>query len=213
MIDLSEFKPYPVDPRYLVSRDGRIYSTIQNKIIGFRINRKGYEQSYIKHAKGQATLVHRIVAQTYIGSPPIGKYAINHIDGNKKNNNLKNLEYCSNKENSFHAMESGLLTHRKYNKEDIENIFIDYNNGMKTIEIAEKIASTASEVGKILKGKIYSNFVNSPYKKLDNRKHFSEGMKLKIKNLRDGGVTVKEIARILNIHRTSVTNHTIGKQI
>jgi hypothetical protein len=51
--------------------------------------------------------VHTIVACTFIGVRPEG-YCINHIDGNKLNNCVENLEYCTYSENSTHAYKNGL---------------------------------------------------------------------------------------------------------
>lgn len=51
-------------------------------------------------------LVHRIVAKTFIGEPD--NKQVNHIDGNKLNNNINNLEYCSARDNLIHALNLGL---------------------------------------------------------------------------------------------------------
>jgi len=50
----------------------------------------------------------RLVAKYFIGSPPRNKPYINHIDGNKINDCVSNLEYVSAKENTEHAMRIGL---------------------------------------------------------------------------------------------------------
>jgi hypothetical protein len=52
-------------------------------------------------------LLHRLVAKTFIPNPE-NKEQVNHIDGNKKNACANNLEWCSNKENQIHKVNSGL---------------------------------------------------------------------------------------------------------
>lgn len=57
--------------------------------------------------KMEAHRVHRLVAEAFI--PKVcGKDFINHIDGNKQNNTVGNLEWCTSKENSDHAWRTGL---------------------------------------------------------------------------------------------------------
>lgn len=61
-----------------------------------------------KNGKPKDALVHRLVAFAFI--PTIkGKKCINHIDGNPKNNNVENLEWCNHLENNRHAFETGLV--------------------------------------------------------------------------------------------------------
>lgn len=64
--------------------------------------------SLYKNKKPTTVSIHKIVAAAFLGDAPIGKN-INHIDGNKKNNQLVNLEYTTYSENSNHAYLTGLL--------------------------------------------------------------------------------------------------------
>ncbi|PTF77583.1 NUMOD4 domain-containing protein [Staphylococcus chromogenes] len=65
-----------------------------------------------KDGKPKDFLVHRLVAFALI--PMIeGKNCINHIDGNPKNNNVDNLEWCNHSENNRHALENGLIDTQK----------------------------------------------------------------------------------------------------
>lgn len=56
--------------------------------------------------------VHVLVAEAFIGPKPEGMQC-NHIDGNKSNPNLKNLEYVTRQQNSIHARDNGLLNIKK----------------------------------------------------------------------------------------------------
>jgi hypothetical protein len=63
------------------------------------------------HKNGQKQVyVHSLVADAFIGKRPSG-FTINHIDGNKLNNSVNNLEYCTYKENNYHAKKLGLNKH------------------------------------------------------------------------------------------------------
>ncbi|MFD1205816.1 NUMOD4 domain-containing protein [Sporosarcina contaminans] len=65
-----------------------------------------------KNKKGKTWLVHRLIALTFI--PLVeGKDYINHLDGNRLNNEVSNLEWCDHKENNNHAFDNNLMTSNK----------------------------------------------------------------------------------------------------
>ena len=73
----------------------------------------GYLVVYIcGEGRREAINIHRLVAYTFIDNPDIKK-DVNHIDGNKKNNAVDNLEWCTRKENMEHARKTGLYDNRK----------------------------------------------------------------------------------------------------
>ncbi len=97
--------------RYQVSNLGRVKSPIKGgKIMsGHRMHDKGYPIIRLTNTdKVEKTFfVHRLIALTFIPNP--NKYPqINHIDCNKQNNNVINLEWCTNEMNVKHAIESGI---------------------------------------------------------------------------------------------------------
>jgi hypothetical protein len=92
---------------YQVSNLGRIcsYKNNERKIIKGWIQNTGYLTVVLDNKKYS---VHRLVAETFIHKTK-DKDTVNHIDGNKLNNNVNNLEWCTLKENIQHAFESGLM--------------------------------------------------------------------------------------------------------
>lgn len=77
------------------------------------IRKDGYLQvSLHKDGRARTLLVHRLVALTFL--PLVeGKCQVNHKDGNRKNNSLQNLEWCSATENTIHAHDILLKNTRK----------------------------------------------------------------------------------------------------
>lgn len=55
----------------------------------------------VSFRRNETKLVHRVVAIAFLGLPE-SKYEINHKDGNKSNNELTNLEWCTKSENQLH---------------------------------------------------------------------------------------------------------------
>lgn len=81
---------------YMVSSDGRIYSRKRKIIMRQVTARNGYKRISLK--RGQSVAVHRLVAKAFIPNP--NNYPeINHIDENKINNSVDNLEWCTRKYN------------------------------------------------------------------------------------------------------------------
>lgn len=109
---------------------GRIksfYNGIENeKILCLEKTRKGYFRCTLcKDKKTKRYFVHRLVILTFKEESNL---EVNHIDGNKINNKLDNLEYCTRSENQKHAYKIGLaninyctIKIKQYNK---QNIFI-----------------------------------------------------------------------------------------
>lgn len=73
-------------------------------------NGRDVRVSLWKNGKVKDWLVHRLVAYAFIPNADETKNSINHIDGNPKNNNVENLEWCNHKENNDHAFDNGLIT-------------------------------------------------------------------------------------------------------
>lgn len=93
---------------YEVSNTGKVRSIRTGKLRVFDINNCGYERIVFYNGEYKERIfVHRLVAETFIPNPQ-NKPQVNHIDGNKSNNSVENLEWCTQMENEIHAIKNGL---------------------------------------------------------------------------------------------------------
>jgi len=89
---------------YLVTVDGRVFSLHTMRYL--KNFTKAGDYVYVKIGS-KSYRMHRLVAQTYIPNPE-NKAQVNHMDGNKYNNMLCNLEWATPSENMQHACDTGL---------------------------------------------------------------------------------------------------------
>ena len=157
------WKPCEVNPVYYVSNYGRV-KTIDHKI-WCKVNnsyslRKGHlckltnnnSKKYWRvcvqiNNKQKMFAVHRLVATAFISNPN-NLPQINHIDGNKDNNCVENLEWCTNKYNVLHAHETGLNWTEKHRKRSS----LECNFRKLTIEQVSYIRDTFKNIDCSIRG-------------------------------------------------------------
>lgn len=108
--------------------------------------------------------IHRLVALFYIPNPD-NLPCINHIDGNKKNNHVDNLEWCTYSHNGKHATRTGLQPVPKgcehysshLTPSQLQEIIDLFVSGKSSTEIAEKFSSSRSAIDRIVYGTRYKN--------------------------------------------------------
>lgn len=107
---------YPIpmyEELYEINKNGEIRSlhkrNFQN-LMDQRIDRAGYyEVRLSKGGKNKSKYVHRLLGLTFMDNPD-NKCCINHLDGNRLNNELSNLVWATQAENMKHAYDTGLIT-------------------------------------------------------------------------------------------------------
>lgn len=104
------------NPKYIISNKGFVISLVRKfHLLNIRRDKNGYVHYYIRDlsaGKRKDFKAHRLVAEYFIDNPndyPI----VNHIDGNKANNHIENLEWCTYSQNNIHAYKNGLNTSKK----------------------------------------------------------------------------------------------------
>lgn len=170
----SNEKYYPLG----VSEEGEVKNLETGKIRKLHLGTHGY---YSVNTRKYSTLVHRMVAEIYIENPD-GKEQVNHKDGNKLNNRVDNLEWCTRSENMVHAAKNDLLVLNcnygeecnltKYTSEQIISLCEDLQAGMRNVDAARKHEIPASYVKTIRAGKQWKA-ITSQYNMIKPRRSLS----------------------------------------
>lgn len=102
-------------PRYQVSNLGKVRNKETGKVLKTFIQNSGYEVASLaqegKKSSAKRT-VHRLVAQAFLPNP-LDKPMVNHLDGNRLNNQATNLEWATPSENCQHAIQKGLVVYNR----------------------------------------------------------------------------------------------------
>lgn len=146
---------------YQIDKQGNIYRKKTNKLL--KINGYGeyYRIGLCLNGKQKYHSVHRLLAMAFIPNPE-SKPEVNHKDGNKKNNNLSNLEWVTKSENRKHAYDIGIQKsgtigekhwNSKLNKCSVKIIRLVYNfDGITQKEIAKAFNVDRITIQNIIKG-------------------------------------------------------------
>lgn len=145
---------------YEVSQNGDIRIVKSGKLKIPQKMKNRYMQVLLwkgKRAKG--FLVHRIVAEAFLENP-MGCTDVNHIDGNKQNNCVLNLEWCTRSENLKHAYKTHLRTasNQKLSIEDVKYIRENPDN-LTRKEIAKKLNVNYWTVCSVCQNKCFKDVV------------------------------------------------------
>jgi len=145
MKDIPEYEQY-----YAVTKDGQIWSKRKQRYMSLIADRDGYLKVKLsKDGKSKTKYVHRLVLIAYrpiIEYKPVLQYErlqVNHLDFNKSNNKLSNLEWCTEESNRAHAIagnrqlptvpDSVVIKIRQDKVSTAKELSIKYNVKMHTV--------------------------------------------------------------------------------
>ena len=160
--------------KYEINEFGVIRNKFTKKVVEPHLNRFGYVRVNLypignSRVGKKTSFVHRLVALTFIENTNETVFTdVNHIDGNKENNHVSNLEWCDRTHNVRHSFEIGLhdedVKNRRermsgqnhklalFTNEQVKNMFVDYFvHGMTTSQLAEKYNTHVAQVGRIIR--------------------------------------------------------------
>lgn len=165
-MNLEGFRPtYILPDRYLVNEWGDVYSLRSKKFIAQRLDRYGYPRvNLYEGTKIHTVTVHRLVAKAFVPNPH-NYPEVNHIDGNKTNNHVSNLEWVNSSRNQIHAFILGLQKPKfgeenpmaKYKEEDVRIICELLTLGYANAEIRDITGLPISLIERVKYGESWAH--------------------------------------------------------
>lgn len=155
---LEEWKIIEEANGYEISNLGNVRNRITQKILKGRFSKSGYLQVSVKLNETQKfsnKYIHRLVAIHWIENPE-NKKEVNHIDGNKENNTVENLEWVTPSENQKHRhlLGNGKTSQRKVGKFSKEGILLKEYNSI--VEAAAAEGNPRVSIDNVLQGRRYT---------------------------------------------------------
>jgi len=144
-----------VGERYFIHKDGGVWDKKRQQYLKQCTVTGGYKRVVVRYKEGRKhILVHRLVALKYIKGETAKKHEVNHIDGNKENNNIGNLEWVTHRENQIHSRKvlGNKCTNPNPPIKKLRNKIINELYGKyTTTQLAEAFEITPTRVMQILK--------------------------------------------------------------
>lgn len=162
-MDKYEFKPSKQYPPFAANALGEVKNLKTGNVLKGSVTFNGY-RVIGKRVEGVSTSIfaHRIVADAMIPNP-YNLPVVNHKDGDKLNNNVSNLEWCTQSHNLKHAAENGMLNTKNrlrgsdcnlslYTEVKIREVCSDLEMGMRNVDVSAKHGIPCSYIKEIKNG-------------------------------------------------------------
>lgn len=142
-------------PNYEVCAEGIVRHKISKKVKTKRVIRGYYSCDLVHKNKRKNWSLHRLLAIHFLPNPE-NKPEVNHIDGNKFNNDLSNLEWCTRAENLKHARDNYLIDNIKNSSLSFDDILFirTYGYLYTGVQLASMLNTTTATVSRIRNFKV-----------------------------------------------------------
>lgn len=199
---------------YTIDKDGNVYSYKSNKYLKTRVDRGGYVTINIQDDSGRnrTKRIHRLIAEAFIPNPD-NKPEVNHIDTNKQNNSINNLEWVTSKENKTHAYLNDLYPIGENHGNAVlkESIVITIcemlQEGVRNKDISEKLGVHKDVISHIKLGDVWKEISSRYNFNMARKQRKSIKTVEKVCILIIQGFSNTEISDILN----NISNKEVGR--
>jgi hypothetical protein len=148
-------KPIKKYPKHSITDDGTVWKN--GRILKPSIHRSGYIWIRLQYTgERKFFYIHQLVIKAYGPPRPSRSHEVNHIDGDKQNNHISNLEWVTRSENIKHAIKNGLIS-KKLDEEAVFEIRRLHSDGVKQTEIANMYEISHQNVSKIILRKVWNH--------------------------------------------------------
>lgn len=217
---MEQWKIIPFEENYEVSDKGRVRNSKTKHIKSLRKNKGGYLRVTL-YPSGTTYSIHRLVALVWLAESYLEGLEVDHIDGNKENNNVQNLEWVTQQENirrvhaaGRNADTKGVLNPQASISEDIA-LQIKYSFDLSNTAASKKFGCSLSVVEKIRRRERWKHIVDqeleeawrSGTKKYTRSKTSNldkEKAMLLQEDIDSGEYTVKELVEKYGVNKSTI---------
>lgn len=212
--------------KYTISSSGEVYSLLSNKVLKCAPCTSGYPMAKLYVEGGGPSQkrvykyirVHRLVADHFLENTDNLPY-VNHIDGNKSNPDVSNLEFCTAKDNSKHAFSTGLTPRkpRAVSSSQLEECRVAYAAGVSIKDLSSKLGVSRMAIERFLWDGVA---LDTQARKLHlsiRGKATGECLSVSVNQYSLDGVFIKKwdsmitAAKTLGIHQGNISNAVAGR--
>ena len=173
--DMKNIDIERIETKYTINKDGTVVNTKNERVIKGSLTNVGYVRITFF---GERISLHRLIATKYL--PVIdGKKYINHKNGDKLDNRVENLEWCTMSENVKHAFDTGLKNasinpskgEDNNNSKLTDELVVDIlkNSNLTYSEIANKYGVSKSTIKHIFRGRTWKHIPREIVDKVNKR--------------------------------------------